>query len=504
MLLATSSPSPENECQRSVNDFRPCILACQGALRLLWSIIELSTTSLGTDASTTSLQCHKMSINRASTIFDLASWIIQWQWNVGNPQWTHRQPLWAKLLVAISRPPPIIELPQSVNSFLWGSERYTTMNCIGLLLNQVLRSQSLQSNLVYNFTNMHAMSYRSDCVTCSSRVNIYEPAVCCAISLLSAVFRVGFPSCLFLTAMSDSKSLNTSLFMVMIIAKNECVFIRDLGDRTLQILFDAWWASMNVDSKRPIAWNNSRHSPSWWFCLHCGIEDTGSPGIICLINHHLLRHPSEHGTSSMGKHLLKKAHIAKLNESTESVVTELTSSTVDETALAILRRKGSRGITIVSSQRMIRFHIDVDPYWLKWQTIRSKRAAKEFETSEFHQGTWNHYLMLVIVSAQITWKPMTNPELRRSYEALRDDLVLPSTTTLSNICQREYAMIVDAIEKQLPSWNKVSLALDGWTSTKKLAIRSVIAYYMDQNSALREVQLAFDEVDRPFFSCFES
>jgi len=135
----------------------------------------------------------------------------------------------------------------------------------------------------------------------------------------------------------------------MISSKDECVFIRDLSDLTLQFIFDAWWASMNVDSKRPIAWNKSRHAPSWRFYLHCGIEETGSPGIICIVCHQVLRHPSEQGTSSMGKHLLAKAHSAKLNELTESEVTELTSSTVDGTALAILKRQGSRGITIVSS-----------------------------------------------------------------------------------------------------------------------------------------------------------
>ena len=162
--------------------------------------------------------------------------------------------------------------------------------------------------------------------------------------------------------MSDSKSLNTSLLEVMISSKNECVFIRDLSDLTLQIIFDAWWASMNIGSKRPIAWKNSRHAPSWGFYLHCGIEETGSPGIICIICHQVLRHPSEHGTSSMGKHLLAKAHIAKLNELTESEVTELTSMTVDETALAILKRQGSRGITIVSFQRKFRFDIQFNPY----------------------------------------------------------------------------------------------------------------------------------------------
>jgi len=261
---------------------------------------------------------------------------------------------------------------------------------------------------------------------------------------------------------------------------------------------------MNVDWKRPIAWNNSRHVPWWRFFLHCGIEESGSPGIICIVCHQVLRHPSEHMTSSMGKHLLAKAHIAKLNELTESEVTEMTGSMVDETALAILKRQGSRRITIVCSQRKIRFDIHVDPYWQKWQTKRSKLAAKDFETSEFHQDTWNRYLMLGFVLAHIPWNAISNLQLRQSCKALRDDLVLPSATTFGNIRRREYAMAVDAIEKQLPSRNKVSLVLDGWTSKTKLAITLVIAYYMDRNCALHEVQLRFDEVDRRFLSHFES
>jgi len=162
--------------------------------------------------------------------------------------------------------------------------------------------------------------------------------------------------------MSDTQSLNTLLLEVMISSKNERVFIHDLSDLTLQIIFDAWWAFMNVRSKRPIAWNISRHAPSWRFYLHCGIEETGSPGIICIVCHQVLRHPSEHGTSLMGKHLLAKAQNAKLNELAESEVTELTSSTVDETALAILKRQGSRGITIVSLQRKTIFDMQFDPY----------------------------------------------------------------------------------------------------------------------------------------------
>jgi len=64
----------------------------------------------------------------------------------------------------------------------------------------------------------------------------------------------------------------------------------------------------------------------------------------------------------MRTQLLGKVHIAKINELTESEVTELTSSTVNETALAILKRQGSRGITIASSQRKIIFDILLNPY----------------------------------------------------------------------------------------------------------------------------------------------
>ncbi|KAF8251988.1 hypothetical protein K440DRAFT_636171 [Wilcoxina mikolae CBS 423.85] len=173
--------------------------------------------------------------------------------------------------------------------------------------------------------------------------------------------------------MSDSISLNTFLLEVMISLKNESVFIGDLSDLTMEIMFDAWWPSMNEGSKQPIDWNNSRHTPSWRFYLHCGIEETGSRCIICIICHQVLHHPSEHGTSSMGKHLLAKVHIAKLNELTESEVTELTSSTVNQTALPSLMRPGSRGITIIKG---------------------SKLAAKDFESAEFHQDRWNRYLLL--------------------------------------------------------------------------------------------------------------
>jgi len=112
--------------------------------------------------------------------------------------------------------------------------------------------------------------------------------------------------------------------------------------------------------------------------------------------------------------------------------------------------------------------------------------------------------MLGFISAHIPWNAISNLELRWSYKALPDDLVLTSATTLSKICRREYALTADATKKQLPLLNKLSVPLDGWTSTNELAITSVIAYYLERNWSLREIQLAFDAVDRLLCFRFES
>jgi len=248
--------------------------------------------------------------------------------------------------------------------------------------------------------------------------------------LILEVSQVELPRFLIPTVLLYCKSLNNSLLQVMISSKNEHVFICDFGNLTLQIIFNACWASMNVASKRLTPWNNSKHLSSWQLYLHCRIEETSSPRIIFIICHQVLRHPSEHGTSSMGKHLLAKAYIAKLNNLTESEVTELTSSIVDETAFAILVRQGSWGITILSSQCKFIFDILLVSYWLIWLTNRSKQEAKDKKYSEFHQDTWNCYLMLGYVLALIAWNAVSKLVLWWSYTAWQSDPVLPSTMAI--------------------------------------------------------------------------
>jgi hypothetical protein len=153
-----------------------------------------------------------------------------------------------------------------------------------------------------------------------------------------AVSQVRLPVFLISTAISNSKSLNTSFLEIVLPSKNEHVIIFDFRDLTLPIIFDAWWASMNVASKRFIALNKFSNLSSLRFYLHCGIEEPGSPGIICIMCHPVFCNSSESGTCSMWKHMLENTHFQKFNKLTESEVSELSSSIVDEMALDILKR----------------------------------------------------------------------------------------------------------------------------------------------------------------------
>jgi hypothetical protein len=99
--------------------------------------------------------------------------------------------------------------------------------------------------------------------------------------------------------------------------------------------------------------------PLWRFYVQCGIEETSSPGIIYIVCNEVLRHPSDHGTSSIGNYFLRTVYIAKLYKVTQSEVTKLSSSTVDETTLSIMNKKDSRGNRIVSLQRRSKLDFQV-------------------------------------------------------------------------------------------------------------------------------------------------
>ena len=89
-----------NERQQGVNIFMPSIFEYQLAVWPHHSIMELLAAFLGKSAFcniiTMSYNERQPSVNRASTILDLATWIIQGQWDAANPRSTYRMPCCGK------------------------------------------------------------------------------------------------------------------------------------------------------------------------------------------------------------------------------------------------------------------------------------------------------------------------------------------------------------------------------------------------------------------------
>jgi hypothetical protein len=112
--------------------------------------------------------------------------------------------------------------------------------------------------------------------------------------------------------------------------------------------------------------------------------------------------------------------------------------------------------------------------------------------------------LLKFLSANIPGNILPNLEQQWSYDVLPSGLVVPSASTLSHMCRREYSLSLNAITKQFPSRNNDSLPVASWTSMNKLTKTSVITYSMYWNETLQEVQLGFHEVQSLFCSYFKT
>lgn len=119
---------------------------------------------------------------------------------------------------------------------------------------------------------------------------------------------------------------------------------------------------------------------------------------------------------------------------------------------------------------------------------------------EFSQEIYNRYLLNAFVSTNMPFNMVTDDHFRRFLRLcnsqMRDPVDPPCASTMRNRLAKEYSLTIQAIRNELPhGTRKISLAMDGWTSPNKLPITSMLAYYIDDDWNLREVQLGFDEVN---------
>ena len=168
MLSTTSSLCPKNERQQTVNNFRPSILENQGAMQPQWSTIVLLAAFLGKYAYEKIVTMSQT--ERQWSINDLCTGILD---NRTGMECRYTTMILSTACIGKNASEDIASASYNSAPILrQGSERYTAINCIRPFLNGVLCGQSLQYVLVFNFTNMHALSYWSDYFPCGGRVNI--------------------------------------------------------------------------------------------------------------------------------------------------------------------------------------------------------------------------------------------------------------------------------------------------------------------------------------------
>ena len=89
---------------------------------------------------------------------------------------------------------------------------------------------------------------------------------------------------------------------------------------------------------------------------------------------------------------------------------------------------------------------------------------------------------------------ISDPYFRRLLLFTRNDLKLPSRSTVQRLLMREYQLAVKAIATLIPMDRKISIAIDAWTSPNKLAILSIIGYFVTSDWRLAEIQLGFEQI----------
>ena len=166
--MMASSPCSNNQRPRSVNDLRPSILENQGGMQRQWSTIVLLAGFLSKYAYnkiiTMSQNEHQQSINNccAGILDDITG--MEHRYTIMN--------LAAAFMgknASVNIASPFYNWARMVRQRF---ESYTTINCGVLFLNGGSRGQLLQSVLVFNITNMNAVSDWSDYLPSSGKVNI--------------------------------------------------------------------------------------------------------------------------------------------------------------------------------------------------------------------------------------------------------------------------------------------------------------------------------------------
>jgi hypothetical protein len=110
----------------------------------------------------------------------------------------------------------------------------------------------------------------------------------------------------------------------------------------------------------------------------------------------------------------------------------------------------------------------------------------------FDQAGWENYLLAGMLAVNLPFASIDNPLFRLSYQMLRPEVIIPHRDTLRTRLKTRYAVVQSELRKALGTTQKLSLALDVWSSPNHYAFLAVVGYIITSDWQLKSFLLGFE------------
>jgi hypothetical protein len=112
----------------------------------------------------------------------------------------------------------------------------------------------------------------------------------------------------------------------------------------------------------------------------------------------------------------------------------------------------------------------------------------------YDQAQFDRFLLEAILATNIPFNAVNNVTFRRVFQYLKQDVLVPSPTTIRQRLQSLCKETEEKIRAEIPPTVKISLAADAWTSPNKIAFLGVVGYWITDDWQLRQVLLGFERI----------
>lgn len=123
--------------------------------------------------------------------------------------------------------------------------------------------------------------------------------------------------------------------------------------------------------------------------------------------------------------------------------------------------------------------------------LKSRSRSNKNIEQQFCQKKFDEQLIDFFVNVNISFRSVESSVLKQLIDLLRSSVKLSERTRFERMIKNQIDKVKAYVLTDLKSTIKISIALDLWTSSNRLAFLIITAYFIDKHWKFREVLLAF-------------